>query len=196
MLAKLVWSRSSSLSRLFSAESWSFSVEHDQEHVGIDGLLDEAERARLHRFDRFRHAPIAGHHDDLRLGARLFEVFEEIDAVRIRKHQIHQHDFRAPRPENLPSLCRIGRRSGQIPAGLYQQFQEISGIPVVVNDQYSGRHFVHSPKLYCIKQLHSVANQYHLGINSGGRTPSCTACAVQEMDANREERGGTAAGSW
>ena len=122
-------------------------VEHDEQHIGIDRLLDEAERPGFHRLDGLRHAAVAGHHDDLRLRARLLEVPQEVDAVGVGQHEVHEDDFRPPRPENLPSLRRIRRRPGQIPSRLDQQLQEISGIPVVVDDQYSGRHFVHSPTL-------------------------------------------------
>ena len=109
-------------------------IEHHQQHVRIHGLLDEAEGAGLHRLDGLRHAAVAGHHDDLRLGARFLEVLEEIDAVRVGQHQVHQRNFRSPGPENLAGLGSIGRRPGQIPSWFHQQFQELSGIPVVIDD--------------------------------------------------------------
>ena len=38
------------------------------------------------------------------------------------------------------SLRCIRRRPGQVASWLNQQFQELCGIPVVVDDQHSGRH--------------------------------------------------------
>ena len=82
-------------------------VEHHEKHIGVHRLLDKAERARLHRLDGLGHAAVAGHHDDLRLGARLLEVSQKIDPVGIGQHQVHEDDFRAPRSQNLPSLRSI-----------------------------------------------------------------------------------------
>ncbi len=132
-------------------------VEHDEQHVGVDRLLDEAEGAGLHRLDRLRHAAVAGDHDDLRLRAGLLEIAQQVDAVGIGQHQVHQDDFRPPRPENLPSLRSIRRRPGQVPAGLDQQFQEISGIPVVVDDRVPRvAILVTLPALFVLIKLHYV----------------------------------------
>ena len=40
------------------------ALEHRQQRVGLDRLFNEAVGAGLHRFDRLRHAAMAGDHDD------------------------------------------------------------------------------------------------------------------------------------
>ena len=99
-------------------------VEHHQQHVGIDRLLDEAERAGLHRLDGLRHTAVPGDHDDLRLRARLLEISQQVDAVGVGQHQIHEDDFRPPRAKNLPSLRSIGRRPGQVASGSTNNFRK------------------------------------------------------------------------
>ena len=83
-------------------------------------------------------------------GTGFLEVPEQVDAIGIGQHQVHQHDFRPPRAQYLASLRGVGGGSGQIPSGLDQQLQEISGIPVVVDDQYAGRHVFTLLALICI----------------------------------------------
>jgi len=75
---------------------------------------------------------------------------ELADTIGIRQHQVHQYDFGPPRPENLASLGSIRSSSGQIPPGLDQQLQKLSGIPIVIDDQYAGRHVFTLQTLYVL----------------------------------------------
>jgi hypothetical protein len=122
-------------------------VQHHEQDVCIDRFLDEAESAGLHRFDGFGDAAIPGHHNDLGFRTRFLEVSEQVNPVGVRQHQVHQHHFWPPGAKNLAGLCGVRRGPGQIPSWLYQQLQEISGIPVIVDDKYAGRHLFTLPTL-------------------------------------------------
>ena len=60
------------------------ALQHRKQRVGLDRLLDEAMRPGLHRFDRFRHAAVAGHHDDLGIRMGLLELPKQLEAVGVR----------------------------------------------------------------------------------------------------------------
>src|SRR6266542_3555159 len=49
------------------------ALEHRQQRVRLDRLLDETVRTPLHRLDRLRNAPVTGDNDDFRVRVRLFE---------------------------------------------------------------------------------------------------------------------------
>jgi hypothetical protein len=76
-------------------------LHHREQHLGVDGLLDEAVGARLHGVDRQAHASVAGDHDDLRARGRSLESREQFGAVHVGQLRIHQHDLRLPAIANL-----------------------------------------------------------------------------------------------
>ena len=68
------------------------ALEHREQRVGLDRLLDEAVRARLHRLDRLRHAAMAGDDDDFGIGMDLLELPQQLEAVRVRQHHVGHDD--------------------------------------------------------------------------------------------------------
>ena len=77
------------------------ALEHGQQRVRLDGLLDEAVRARLHRLDGLGHAAVAGDDDDLGVGVDLLELAQQLEPVGIRQHHVGDDDVRLPGLEDL-----------------------------------------------------------------------------------------------
>ncbi len=99
-------------------------LEHRHQNAHVDRFLDEAEGARLHRFDGLGNAAVTRHHDDLRFGTGLPEMTQQVQALRVGQHHVHQDQLWTPRRQRVPSLLARPGRSDEIPARFDQQLQE------------------------------------------------------------------------
>ena len=76
-------------------------LEHGQERVRLDGLLDEAVRPRLHGLDGLGDAAVPRDDDDLCIRVDLLELTEQLEPVGIRQHHVGDDDVRLPGLEDL-----------------------------------------------------------------------------------------------
>ncbi len=120
------------------------ALEHRQQRVRLDRLLDEAVRAGLHRLDRLRHAAVAGDDDHFGLGIGLLELAEQLEPVRVRQHHVGHDDVGLPGLEDLLAPGADHRGPDLVALVLEQDLQPLDHRRLVVDRQDSalllGRH--------------------------------------------------------
>ena len=112
------------------------ALEHLQQRIGLDGLLDEAVRARLHRLDGLDDAAVAGDHDDLGVGVDLLEFPEQLEAVRVGQHHVGHDDVGLPGLEDLFAACADHRGPDLVALVLEQDLQPLDHRRFVVDGEY------------------------------------------------------------
>ena len=112
-------------------------LQHRQQRVGLDRLLDEAVRARLHRLDRLRHAAVAGDDDDLGVGVDLLELAQQLEAVDVRQHHVGDDDVGLPGLEDLLAAGADHRRPDFVPLVLEQDLQPLDHRGLVVDGEHA-----------------------------------------------------------
>jgi hypothetical protein len=128
-------------------------VEHGNERVRLDRLLDEAVGARPDRLDGVRDAAVPGEHDHLRPFMELTEAPQELDPVHVRQQQVGDDNVGAPGLEHF-FAARAGRsRTHLVPLLLEQGLQPLQHRKFVVYREYAGfvqaRHRI--PQSGCVR---------------------------------------------
>ena len=109
------------------------ALEHRQQRVGFDRLLDEAVRARLHRLDRLGHAAVASDDDDFGRRMDLLELAQQLEPVGVRQHHVGHDDVRLPGPEDLLAASPDHRGPDLVALVLEQDLQPLDHRGLVVN---------------------------------------------------------------
>ncbi len=110
------------------------------QHAWVERLLDEAERAVFHRFNRHGDAAVPADDHDLGVGAHGAQLAKQVEPFDVGKHQIHEDDVGTRRGDFLARLLCRGGRAHDIAFGLEQQLQKLGAVGVIFDNQNSGRH--------------------------------------------------------
>ena len=111
------------------------ALEHRQQRVGLDRLLDEAVRAGLHRLDRLRHAAVAGDDDHLGVGVRLLEPAQQLQPVDVGQHHVGHDDVGLPGLEDLLAARADHRGPDFVALVLEQDLQPLDHRRLVVDGE-------------------------------------------------------------
>ena len=112
------------------------ALEHGEEGVGLDRLLDEAVRPRLHRLHGLRHAAVARDHDDFGVGMRLLELAEEFQPVDVRQHHVGDDDVGLPGLEDLLAAGADHRGPDLVALVLEQDLQPLDHGGLIVDREH------------------------------------------------------------
>ena len=112
------------------------ALEHRQQRVGLDRLLDEAVRPRLHRLDRLDHAAVAGDDDDLGVGVDLLELPQQLEAVGVRQHHVGHDDVGLPGLEDLLAARADHRGPDFVALVLEQDLEPLDHRRLVVDREH------------------------------------------------------------
>src|SRR5262245_1523953 len=110
-------------------------LEHGQQRIGLDRLLDEAVRAPLHRLDGLRHAAVAGDDDDFRVGVRLLELPQQLQPVDVGQHHVRDDNVGLPGLEDLLAPRTDHRSADLIPLMLEQNLQPLDHGRLVIDGE-------------------------------------------------------------
>jgi hypothetical protein len=113
------------------------ALEHGEQRVGLDRLLDEAVSAGLHGLDRLRHASVAGDDDDFRVRMNLLELAQELQAVGVRQQHVRDDDVRLPGLEDLLAAGADHRGANLVPLVLEQDLEPLDHRRLVVDRQHA-----------------------------------------------------------
>ncbi len=111
------------------------SVDHQFQLVRVDGFADVLESAELHRPNRGFHVLICGDHDHRQIGALLFHLFQQRDAVEVRHPDVRYHQVGLLLLERLQSFLPVMRDPPVVPVLADVEDNRFGKFCVIVNQQ-------------------------------------------------------------
>ena len=113
------------------------ALEHRQQRVGLDRLLDEAVRAGLHRLDGLGHAAVAGDDDDFGIGMDLLELPEQLQPVGVRQQHVGDDDVRLPGLEDFFAAGADHRGADFVALVLEQDLEPLDHRRLIVDREHA-----------------------------------------------------------
>jgi hypothetical protein len=101
----------------------------------VEGLGEIVERAAADATDRALDARVAGHHDDLDLGALALQPLEQVEAVRAAQEEIQQHDRQVRVGQQRLCLLPRFRQGRVVPVRLEDAPQRTQQQRLIVHQQ-------------------------------------------------------------
>ena len=114
------------------------AVDHDQQLVDLERLLEVVERAELHRLDRALDGGVRGHHQDLRPLAgrgRRDQLADQIEPVRSGIRLSTRSTSNDAAGEQPLRLARVARRHDLVPFFAQRLGQRVADLGLVVDEQ-------------------------------------------------------------
>ncbi len=81
--------------------------DQSQEQVAVRWFLDKIVRPETHRLDRAFNGGVAGEHDHLDIRMLVLGLFQDLDPVEVRQHQIGDHQVERAGRERFQAGLRL-----------------------------------------------------------------------------------------
>ena len=115
------------------------AILHHRHHAPVvERLLDEVDRALLHRAHRLGHVGAARQEDHRQQHAALLEVLLQVEAVHSRHVEVDHEATGHIGLVFLQEAAGIGKDLGAQPVALHEPRQQLTRGAVVVDDEHSG----------------------------------------------------------
>jgi hypothetical protein len=114
--------------------------DHDQNTVGVDGLLDEVERTQPGRFDRRLNRPVPRDDHDGELGVVAVNAREHLESVHAGHLDVEQHQVDALAGDRVERSGTVLGHEDPVRFELEQPLERFTDTLFIVGDQYGLGH--------------------------------------------------------